>query len=743
MCTDLQIKQTPSNLPMSLKPLFGRQADIDAVCSLLQQPQRIVVMTGCPGTGKASLALAVASRLVADQLVPFVIDARGAPTCEGVLRRLLQVFDVRFKLREMTYFCNWLNSQEQSPLIVINNVEIVQDEDTIFSDLLDRLVSGVKNARIICTSGRNFYSGKTPCQLYKVADLGSSTKRVVLSLAPDLHEEGVDELCKACDNVLLGVYLTAKSCTLPEVDPGQLFVDVTTFDNGIFEPAKVWDLAGMGASDEDTRRKLAKVMAVIERVILNLPQSHQTVLTTSSMFACYFDVSVCCHMSGLSEPEVKQVLKELVETGFVLTETHKNKPCYYVESFVKHVARAICFANRGDDALLKYCGYFVNQLKSLCSRFWSPSVSDVVNEFDENFDNFIDVIEHTIDRDNLLSQIAEASQIENIIFYATVLPDKLYLMMYDALAQVADTNNDVQTMADSFCALSYYYVETGKPERARSFALRAFELLQNAPAGVAEKLDKTLCWQSLGRALWHEVEEKTRALMLLKRAQEVTHATKGVRHLKTLIANEFYAALLTQTENFQMARHYYNISDMALRQLQEHPFFLPGFECRRIIWDKLNLFQRSTDMSLKSSTVTQRYHGDHPLTATAYTRYCDCLLRQGSIQEAIKACINALSIRTRVLGNHLDTAFSNKTLAYLLLKCGQPEESMRYCDTALEIYEKLRSDEALKMDVRNIIAQARSRHMAQLTAAARAELTNGYNSLDTSLPSSGGVSTTV
>lgn len=153
-------------------------------------------------------------------------------------------------------------------------------------------------------------------------------------------------------------------------------------------------------------------------------------------------------------------------------------------------------------------------------RFWSPDFSDVVGEFDDNFDNFVDVLENVIDRDALLTQMSGVSAIENVVFYATVLPDKLYLILYDALAQVAEMNDDIQTMADALCALSYYYAQTNKPDRARSFALRAFELLQGA-AGTERRVDKTFCWQCLGRALWHDVDEKTRALMLLKRAQEV------------------------------------------------------------------------------------------------------------------------------------------------------------------------------------------------------------------------------
>lgn len=106
------------------------------------------------------------------------------------------------------------------------------------------------------------------------------------------------------------------------------------------------------------------------------------------------------------------------------------------QGFVKLVARAMCVQQRGEEALLKYCAYFTTQLTAMSTRFWSPNVSDVVSDFDDNYDNFVDVIENVIDRDALLTQMSGAASIESVIFYSTVLPDKLFLVFYDALAQV-------------------------------------------------------------------------------------------------------------------------------------------------------------------------------------------------------------------------------------------------------------------------------------------------------------------
>jgi predicted ATPase/DNA-binding CsgD family transcriptional regulator len=54
-----------NNLPAQLTPLIGREQEVAAVCTLLQQPQvRLVTLTGTGGIGKTRLSLEVGARLL-------------------------------------------------------------------------------------------------------------------------------------------------------------------------------------------------------------------------------------------------------------------------------------------------------------------------------------------------------------------------------------------------------------------------------------------------------------------------------------------------------------------------------------------------------------------------------------------------------------------------------------------------------------------------------------------------------
>src|SRR5690348_4184206 len=55
----------PSNLPIQLTPLLGREREVAEACDLLRRPgERLLTLTGTGGIGKTRLGLAVAAGLL-------------------------------------------------------------------------------------------------------------------------------------------------------------------------------------------------------------------------------------------------------------------------------------------------------------------------------------------------------------------------------------------------------------------------------------------------------------------------------------------------------------------------------------------------------------------------------------------------------------------------------------------------------------------------------------------------------
>ena len=258
--------------------------------------------------------------------------------------------------------------------------------------------------------------------------------------------------------------------------------------------------------------------------------------------------------------------------------------------------------------------------------------------------------------------------------------------------------------------MSCHFIAKKDYDAAKQSAEKAYDILHSARD--TSHAERAFCLQCMARIAWHSSEErvdKERAMVWAKRALDIFKTTMGIHSVLTLYANELYGWMLMQRESYQTARHYYNVSDfMVTELLDKHPEMLDGYDCRRTIWDGLFLFQRATDAAKKAFDVASIHYGDHPVTATMALRLCESIIKRGSLNDAIESCVTSVTMRVRTLGDVADTGLAYKTLAYLMLRSGQYDEAVRFSQAALDVYEKIPDiTERMKIDVKNIIAQAR------------------------------------
>lgn len=138
---------TVGNLPAERTPLFGRDADVDAVRAALSG-HRIVSLLGMGGTGKTRLAVAAARDL--DEQFPggsWFVDLVPTDTLDGTELALAEVFgiggggDVRSRLTDTL--------RDRRVLIVVDNAEHVVDA---VGDVLDHLLEHTVGPTFLVTS---------------------------------------------------------------------------------------------------------------------------------------------------------------------------------------------------------------------------------------------------------------------------------------------------------------------------------------------------------------------------------------------------------------------------------------------------------------------------------------------------------------------------------------------------------------------------------------------------------------
>ena len=696
----LQIPNIQSNLPEVDARFTGREQEVGDLTDLVTSG-RIVTITGCYGIGKSSLAVAVAHEQQKKFVCPILIDLRGAVSNSSVIQRICRHFGLHFKQNEMHMLFNWLNCHEQRLLFILDNLEAPASEDERLSDFIDDLMFNVKDLRILTTSRRNYFRGQSSGEVYRLGNISSVTEGILETQLPDLHTDGRQGLAEHTDHVPWAIHFVCSTFKMEDMDTGALAEALLAPEMSYH--AGIEDAINKLTDDETEQQTLLKVTSCLNRVLSNIPENYSDLLNRVSCFAASFDSASAAKLSPGEPEEVPKILDALCVTGLV----YKLSNGRYI---LPAVVKLTVLAKISDNGLShsKYTEQMVEALKTTCSRYHSRESREAIADFEHNVDNYADVLWRVMDAEDTYDVCGSFCSLEYAIFLSKNIFDDIYVMLYDTMEQQASDKGDTRRQSLALCCLAYHHVTNGHVEKAKLAVEKAYGIIHDQE--TLHELDKAFCLYVMGLVHWENPDVQNKALMLVKKALDIFKLSQGVRSLRTLYVNETYGWMLTQKESHQTARHFYNISDFVVREtLAEHPVLIPGFDCRRAIWDRLCLFARATDTAKLVYEISRDHYGDHPQTATMAQNHCEAIIKRGSLNDAISAAVNALAVRCRVLGDHEDTAHSYKVMAYLMLRSGQYDEAVRFGQNAAEIYDKLDTNERLKIEVRNIMAQARYR----------------------------------
>lgn len=140
----------PTNIPIPLTLLIGRQAEVEGIAALLERNAiRLVTLTGPGGVGKTRVAIAVASTLrdaFADGIV--FVDLSPLTDHQLVLTAIAEALGVRETADEALTATVQAQLRERQVLLVLDNFERVPPASTVVAELLQ----GVARLKVLITS---------------------------------------------------------------------------------------------------------------------------------------------------------------------------------------------------------------------------------------------------------------------------------------------------------------------------------------------------------------------------------------------------------------------------------------------------------------------------------------------------------------------------------------------------------------------------------------------------------------
>ncbi|ELU11959.1 hypothetical protein CAPTEDRAFT_216763 [Capitella teleta] len=707
MIKGLQIQNIESNLPLADPILVGRSNDIEAVFDLASSSGRVVTLTGPWGVGKSALAVSVAKQLQPKFILPLLFNLRGCCSTGSVVRRIIRQFGLSLKTNELKMFYNWLNCREQRFLFVFDNLDLKDEESKRVSEFIDDLMFHVKNIRVMCTSRANFFHGQSSHESYRVGNIPQRSQELLSQLVPDLHTEGIAALAEACDHVPLLLRLLAKVFVLDDIDTGKLFEDITQnrMDDSLMP--KVQESIAKLTQDSSEVRLLENTAACLLKCINSLPGQLFNFLVKLAFYPSFSKPTALAAFSPNGDliEEAENAIRLLCRLGF-LTEIAQESH-YAMQPCIRLIVKA-SIQNEGE-RLTAYRQEGVTVVKALIDTYHSLKALEAMREFNTAFDFIEDVLWNIIEREDSYEVCQEFATLQGAIYLSEELSELTYMSLFESMEQQAEDRGDRIVQVRALCAMAYRFIENKDIKHGSGSIQKAYEIVHNQPETIGET-DRALTLYCLGKLYWLDEDDRNQAQQFVKKALDIYKRVNGMKNLETLYAYELYGYMLTNTDNFQTARHFYNVSDFVARELlDEHPQLISGFDSRRAIWDKLSLFARATDVAKKAAKIAEQFYGEHPITARMQSTFCESVIKRGSLNEAIRAGVGALSTRSKLLGDHLDTAASYKEMAYLMLRSGQYDESVRFSQNALELYDKLNAHERFKIEMKNLMAQARYR----------------------------------
>jgi len=363
-------------LPQLPVDLIGRSHDIDWICQrLMAHPGRLLTLTGPPGIGKTSLALAAAhalqplhrdgARFVAlaaveqpDQVAPAIAAALGVPETSRTAEERLAAF-----------------LRDKEVLLVLDNFEQVTTAGAVLASLL----AACPHLRVLVTSRERLrlraeqlfpvpaLSTAPACSLF--IERARAVEPQLAFSAADL--DAIEEICRRLDGLPLAIELIAAQSEL--LAPAALLAQLRD---------RRLDLLQGGASDLPAEQRT--LTNTLHRSYSLLPEAEQALFRALGVFAGGCDLAAAARL-GFDLPVVQALVhKSLVR----MTAAGSERRIIQLETLRDYARRQLAAAGETEAVEVQRLAYAVSLAEAAEPQLHSAAQTDWLHRLEANLHNF-------------------------------------------------------------------------------------------------------------------------------------------------------------------------------------------------------------------------------------------------------------------------------------------------------------------------------------------------------------------
>ena len=411
-------------LPPMVPHFIGRQQKVEDISRVLTSTSaRLVSVSGPPGFGKTSLAIAVGHQLRHLGFPVYFLSLRSVKTAEELTCDLLNTFANASDVtgRERSKLCRLLSAIPSNICIILDNADVLfesggETSQEVF-DLLEKIFSDCKNVSFLLTTraslqsvlGRKF-AGHTSVGVVSLDR--KSSQMLVQELVPAADESECCRVAEICGDVPLAIKLLCGQIVDEKKSPSQFLDHFSCSSKTI-----------VALLDDQDAPNDQRLNVLFESYFKRLSREEQEAFVCLSVFVSeVFDEQAAVNVIGGDKNTAKKTLLRLKRK--YLVEGNSSEPVLFsfhplIRSFgseksagMKEIA---CEAER------RFLIYYVQLFEDLNSQFLAGNSLLAFHDFEFNKENMVHSLSEGLRNkavcDTLFDVLSDADLFLDTIFY--------------------------------------------------------------------------------------------------------------------------------------------------------------------------------------------------------------------------------------------------------------------------------------------------------------------------------------